>query len=1609
MTDFLVNRGGISESLYLSYGSHKFNYTLYQYDRVGNLIATVPPAGVKELAPQNLADVNTNRNNNTYSSNLLPAHEKVSSYKYNTLNQVVEQTTPDGGKTMFFYDRAGRLVYAQNAEQRRAHKVSYTMYDNLSRIIETGQIVGACDNYEPYPYDATMAFAPCALIDSNNFVTPFFPDIANVQYRTNQEIVAYITALLREQVVRTVYDEAPSDLSQKPGLSKQEHLRNRVATVFYFDHYYNSLQSAYNYAMHYSYDIAGNVKTLTRDYPTLGIMNQQYKRIDYDYDLISGKVNMLSYNRSFADQYYQRYDYDADNRITMVETSADGFLWDKDAEYEYYDHGPLARTSIGEHKIQGLDYIYTIQGWLKAINGDMLDSMKDPSLDYFANNGHAKDIASVSLDYFDGDYKPIGGSQATAANNLRSLSKSLYNGNIPRMQTNIAPFDPMSAYYTYDQLNRLLKAEYEYYDNYDATKYSSTEDYYTAYDYDKDGNIRSLVRYGDASIGKMDSIMYRYQAAGQGVFSNRLLNIADYAPNNASYTNDIQQYTSLGAYRYGYDNIGNLKYDLVNGISDISWNLQNKVTRTFNSANNGGLKFAYDGMGQRYLKKNYKTDPDGDTKENHTYYVRDAQGNILAVYDYYMHNKWAYERIVRTIIKPSIEATCCTKLLRLYNGLLLPLYGGNATFLNTYATGLQQRYPAFTQQLLDTTAVSYFAKQAPYALSNMFHNALNPVETYQQILGYSAMQGSTVLAPAMHQYLTPDRVHEVNGYIQVIASEGREDLLRTLMSYMQNTPQLATAVLEDYNLDQSIIDNLLDTLQIMPQDFAQELYNIYNEASYDLLQSYFDKSIKSGDPEIERYWAKLEHDDQFIAAHPFVIENDGSGNTNFKQLFDKALTVAADVDTLGMYLDAMEQGRELLMSTNDANLLLYTLLQDTATSVASVYVPQLQQFGDTLTVKATVAAAKSNIITLFEGVEKVPDYYTVTIIDSIYKMVLSEQEITLSEHHIYGSSRLGYKKYMPKQIYAYWNQEDSLSNYDTLSLISRRPWYSTEYQDVINGGALVPYGQTDRTTYAVQNIIGQKQYEFTNHLGNVLATTSDLPYRTGDHVSTGSYSAALKAAYDYYPFGSLKPGRFVSDTTSRCVTYTQSKWVTKTKDSTYWAPYTPTVLNWVLGPIPLTSTPRQIVNVVNQGSIGYLIEVTDTATVGTNIELRQELAVSANETQTIVVSAEVLQGAFVLQAVEEVNGNERLLASTNLLPGGSGEDGASVAQNFSLTITPQTSTVSLRLSAPQNLGNVGTNVTALGSTPIITTPPTSTILWLKQTVKVKYLEQEQFTVTLCDSIEDKYRFGFNGMEKDNELKGIGNSLDFGARMYDSRLGRWLSLDPLAAKYPSISPYAFVANNPILFIDPDGKKITIPEKSHQESLVKMINALSVVQYAINEKTGELYATKNVNVNGSKYYSSRLNEAIKATDILLIELTPVLKDKNFPDMESLYVDIDKDAGGGVTQREYSWDVGIDDKGKEFIITTHRIGVSGNAYKGITDSQGNIIPESVIKDTEGKDYNDTPEKILMHELVGHGIPMIAGDDTGNAVDNENKVNIELPQGQNQQRAQEPNHLEK
>ena len=116
-----------------------------------------------------------------------------------------------------------------------------------------------------------------------------------------------------------------------------------------------------------------------------------------------------------------------------------------------------------------------------------------------------------------------------------------------------------------------------------------------------------------------------------------------------------------------------------------------------------------------------------------------------------------------------------------------------------------------------------------------------------------------------------------------------------------------------------------------------------------------------------------------------------------------------------------------------------------------------------------------------------------------------------------------------------------------------------------------------------------------------------------------------------------------------------------------------------------------------------------------------------------------------------------------------------------------------------------------------------------------------------------YRFSFNGMEKDDEVKGVGNSLDFGARIYDSRLGRFLSLDPLKDEFRGYSNYSFSINNPILFIDKNGLYPIVPEVTGVKALIQVLSSAKVKDLA--SLTAYFGGSKTLSVDGKNISNKR----------------------------------------------------------------------------------------------------------------------------------------------------------
>ena len=92
---------------------------------------------------------------------------------------------------------------------------------------------------------------------------------------------------------------------------------------------------------------------------------------------------------------------------------------------------------------------------------------------------------------------------------------------------------------------------------------------------------------------------------------------------------------------------------------------------------------------------------------------------------------------------------------------------------------------------------------------------------------------------------------------------------------------------------------------------------------------------------------------------------------------------------------------------------------------------------------------------------------------------------------------------------------------------------------------------------------------------------------------------------------------------------------------------------------------------------------------------------------------------------------------------------------------------------------------------------------IRTKILFKHMQFYKAFTTYSDSFSS---YCYNGKEKDYES----GFHYYGARYYNSELSVWLSTDPMADKYPSLTPYNYCANNPVKLIDPNGMEIWISD-------------------------------------------------------------------------------------------------------------------------------------------------------------------------------------------------------
>jgi hypothetical protein len=284
-------------------------------------------------------------------------------------------------------------------------------------------------------------------------------------------------------------------------------------------------------------------------------------------------------------------------------------------------------------------------------------------------------------------------------------------------------------------------------------------------------------------------------------------------------------------------------------------------------------------------------------------------------------------------------------------------------------------------------------------------------------------------------------------------------------------------------------------------------------------------------------------------------------------------------------------------------------------------------------------------------------------------------------------------------------------------------------------------------------------------LGNVQATVSDKRYVQKQYLSTTDslrkgFAVAVRALYDYYPFGMPMKERSTSDTTTQSVYMSQ-------------VVYSPqyTKVNNAMSGASITSLNTTASTNYN-GSINYTGQSASISKVLSSLlpNVPVQMKIDLLYTNKPLYLA-IQQGSAASPSVYT-----NLLYSTTMNSSGT----------YTISFTPTQSSVQLSIAYSYFNTNANTLCFTLDS-----------VNYQQQSASVSSTQ----LVQVSNKINDGYRFGYNGQEKVDEIAGAGNHTTALFWEYDTRLGRRWNLDPVPQI--AISDYAVNRSNPIYNNDPDG--------------------------------------------------------------------------------------------------------------------------------------------------------------------------------------------------------------
>jgi RHS repeat-associated protein len=584
-----------SGALGITYAVNYYDYAVNVYNKTGQLIKSIQPNGYISNSTVVASPAHMSSNN------------FASTYKYNSLGQLIEASSPDEGISKLAYRKDGQIRYSQSALQATTNDVSYTNYDGFGRPIESGVIVGT---------SGIWASAVNA-VDNNAVIAGL-----SVKERTFSIYDYTENTVNEDNSLPTPYSlTIPSSINlatlAPTYASSQNNLSGNVAVTYKAD-----TANTINAITWYSYDLYGRSEWIVQYNEGIGA-----KTIHYQYDYKGNVKKVLFQKDKTTELFVHQYTYNANDVLTKVETSLDNATFITHADYNYYKTGELKRINIGQG-IQGLDYVYTLGGQLKSINHPSLEAAKDPGGDGLTGSLNASvtaDLFGLTLDYYNGDYLRTG----------RNITSSPtigtdYNGNIKAARwTNKAISEdysggiasPKAYLYNYNRNNWLAGATFGSANLSTAAITPTTRLAEGGLTYDANGNIKTLQRTNETGTIS-DNLTYNYSYTGK----NQLNSVTE----SAGVTTDLNDIENQAAGNYQYDAIGQLKQNVSENLNYL-YNTQGLVTEV-QKGTNPIVKFFYNERGQRIKKESYNTvSPYSLT--NTTFYELDLSGNTLAIYN----------------------------------------------------------------------------------------------------------------------------------------------------------------------------------------------------------------------------------------------------------------------------------------------------------------------------------------------------------------------------------------------------------------------------------------------------------------------------------------------------------------------------------------------------------------------------------------------------------------------------------------------------------------------------------------------------------------------------------------------------------------------------------------------------------------------------------------------------------------------------------------------------------------------------------------------------------------------------------------------------------------